>query len=187
MAVRRVGVEPASEFESNFIEAELAVSMLEEIPASIWCVGNSQVVTELAELEFCVQTAAKLSSENNPAGHIELCVPEVVNANQSSGAKENDDHSSKTLMREALKERESRARPTDYIHKNHNTARRETAGQKLVVDMAAVGAEDGLASEETADDGETGIQERNRKRDQGRGHAQDRGGFLAPENTVTAE
>src|ERR1700676_2790355 len=187
MSIRSVGVETTSAFESNFIEAELAVSMPEDFPALIWCNGSSQVVTERAELEFRVQVAAEFSSENNPAGHIELCVSEVLNANQSSDAKKNDDRSSKTLMREALKERESRANPTGNIHKNDNPAGRETAGQKLVVDVAAIGAEDGLASEETADNGETGIQERNRKRDQGRGHAQDGGGFLAPENTVTAE
>src|ERR1700676_3042937 len=187
MSIRSVGVETTSAFESNFIEAELAVSMLEDFPALIWCNGSSQVVTESVELEFCVQVAAEVSSENNPAGHIELCVSEVLNANQSSDAKENDDRSSKTLMSEVLKERESRTNTTDYIHKNDNPAGRETAGQKLVVNMAAIGNEDGLTSQETTDNGEARIQERNRKRDQGRGHAQDGGGFLAPENTVTAE
>src|ERR1700681_1180707 len=169
MSVRSVGVETTSAFESNFIEAELAVSMLEDFPALICCNGSSQVVTERTELEFSVQVAAEVSSEKNPGSHIELCVSEALNANQSSDAKENDDRSSKTLMRVALKERESRAKPTGYIHKNDNPAGGKTAGQKLVVDVAAIGAEDGLAPEETADDGEAGIQERNRKRDQGRG------------------
>ena len=111
----------------------------------------------------------------------------MLDANPSSGAAENDDRSSKTLMHKALKERESRAKSTDYIYKDDNPAGRETAGQKLVVDMAVIGAEDGLASEETADDGEAGIQKRNRECDQGRSHAQDGGGFLAPENAVTAQ
>src|ERR1700686_826110 len=122
MSVRSVGVQTTSTFESNFIEAELTVSMLEDFPALIWCNGSSQVVTERAELEFCVQVAAEVSSENNPAGHIELCVSEALNANQSSDAKENEDASSKTLMRVALKERESRANPAGYIHKNDDPA-----------------------------------------------------------------
>src|ERR1700686_3651024 len=122
MSVRSVGVQTTSTFESNFIEAELTVSMLEDFPALVWCNGSSQVVTERAELEFCVQVAAEVSSENNPASHIELCVSEALNANQGSDAKENDDCSSKTLMRIALKDRESRANPTDNIHKKHNPA-----------------------------------------------------------------
>jgi hypothetical protein len=187
MSVRSVGVETTSEFESDFIEAELAVSMLEDFPALIWCNGSSQVVTERAELELGVQVAAEVSSEDNPPSYIELCISEVLNANPNSGAKENDNRPSKTLMRKALKERENRAKPTHHIYKDDNPAGRETVGQKLVVDVAAISAEDGLASEETADDGEASIQERNRKCDQGRGHAKDSGGFLAPENTVASE
>ena len=187
MTVHSVGVETAAEFESNFIEAELAVSMFEDFPALIWCNGRSQVVTERAELELGVQAATKGSSENNPAGHSELRVSEVLDANPSSSAEENDDRSSRTLMHEGLKQRESRAEPTDCIYKNDNPAGRETAGQKLVVDVAAVGAEDGLASEETAGDGEAGVQKWDRECDQGGGHAQNGGGFLAPENAVAAQ
>src|SRR6266853_6618721 len=167
MTIRSLGVETASEFESNFIEAEFAVSMSEDFPAPVWCNGSGQVVTERAELELGVQVKAEVSSENNAAGHIELCVSEMLDANQSSSTKENDDRSSKTLMRKALKERESRAKPTDHIHKNDNPPGRETAGQKLVVDVTVIGAADGLASEETADDGEAGIQKWNRECDQG--------------------
>src|ERR1700692_140532 len=50
-----------------------------------------------------------------------------------------------------------------------------------------IGAEDGLASEETPEDGDAGIQKWNRECDQGRGHAQGGGGFLAPENAVTTQ
>ena len=171
MTVRSVGVETAYEFESNFIESELAVSMLEDFPALIWCNSRSQVVTECAELELGVQLAAEVSSENQAAGHFELRVSELLDANPSSGAEENDNRPSKTLIRKALEKRESRAKPTDYIYKDDNPAGRETAGQKLMVDMTVIGAEDGLASEETADDGEAGIQEWNRECDQGCGHA----------------
>src|ERR1700680_2214422 len=122
MSVRSVIVETTSAFESNFIEAELAVSMLEDFPALIWCNGSSQVATERVELELGVQAAAKGSSENNAAGHSELCVSEMLNANPNSSAKENDDLSSKTLMRKALKERESRAKSADYIYKDDDPA-----------------------------------------------------------------
>src|ERR1700676_5731195 len=98
MSIRSVGVETTSAFESNFIEAELAISMSEDFPALIWCNGSSQVVTERAELEFRVQVAAEFSSENNPAGHIELCVSEVLNANQSSDEKKKDTPPPKPLI-----------------------------------------------------------------------------------------
>ena len=55
------------------------------------------------------------------------------------------------------------------------------------MDVAAIGAEDGLVSEETADDGEPGIEKWNRECHQGRSHAEDGGGFLAPEDSVAAE
>jgi hypothetical protein len=187
MTVRSVSVEAASEFESNFIEAELAVSMLEDFPALVWCSGSSHVFTERAELELGVQVTAELSSENHAASHFELRVSEVLDANPSSDAEENDNWPSKTLMRKALKERESRAKPTDYVQKDDNPAGRETAGQKLVVDVTMIGAEDGLASEETADDCDSGVEEWNRECDKGRGHAQNGGAFLAPENAVTAQ
>jgi hypothetical protein len=161
VTVRGVGVETASESEPNFMEAELAVGMLEDFPALIWCKGSSQVVTERAELELGVQEAAKVSSENHAAGHFELRISELVDSNPSSSAEENDDRSSKTLMRKVLKKRESRTKPTDYIYKNHNPAGRKTAIQKFVVDVAVIGAEDGLAAEEPADDGEAGIQKWN--------------------------
>ena len=187
VTVRGVRVETASGFESNFIEPELAVRMLEDFPALCWCNGSGQVVTEHAELELGVQKAAEVSTENKAAGHSELRISEVLDANPSSGTKENDDRSSKTLMRKALKERESRAEPTDYIYKKDNPAGREAAGQKLVVDVAVVSTEDGLASEEPASDRNSSIQKWNRECDQGRGHAQDSDGFLAPENAVTAQ
>lgn len=187
MTVCCVGVETASKFESNFIEAELAVCMLEDFPALIWCNGSIQVDTERAELKLRVQVTTEVSSENHAAGHSELRVSEMLDGNPRSGAEENDDRSSKTFMEKALEERESRAKSTDYVYKDDDPAGRETAGQKLVVDVAVIGAEDGLTSEETADDGEAGIQERNRECDQGRGHAEDGGGFLAPENAVTAQ
>jgi hypothetical protein len=113
--VRGVRVETASGFESNFIEPELGVRMLEDFPALLWCNGSGQVVTEHAELELGVQKAAEVSTENKAAGHSELRISEVLDANPSSSAEENDNRSSKTLMRKALKERESRAEPTDYI------------------------------------------------------------------------
>ena len=187
MTVRSVGVETASKFESNFIKAEIAVSMLEDFPALIWRDGSSQSLTERAELELGVQLAAEVSSENQAAGHSELGVFEVMDANPSSSAEENDDRSSKTLMGKVLKERESRANSTSYIYEDDDPAGREAAGQKLVVDVAVIGAEDGLSPEETADDGDAGIQKWNRECDQGRGHAQDGGAFLAPENAVTAQ
>ena len=63
-----VGVKVTSEFESNFIETELDVGMLEGFPALIWCKGGSQVFTKCAELEFSVQEAAEISRENNVGG-----------------------------------------------------------------------------------------------------------------------
>jgi hypothetical protein len=171
MTVRCVGVETATEFESNFIEAELAVRMLKDFPTLFCCNGSSQLVTECVELEFGVQEAAEVSSESHAARHSELGVSEVLDANPSSGTAENDDRSSKTLMNKTLKERESRTESTDYVYKKDDPARRETARQKLVVDVAVIGAKDGLASEETADDGEAGIQKWNRECNQGRSHA----------------
>lgn len=115
MTVRSVSVETASKFESNFIEAELAVSMLEDFPALIWGNGSSQVFTERAEPEFGVQEAAEVPSENNSAGHFELRISEAVNSNPSCSAEEDDDRSPKTLMRKALHKRDSRTKPADYI------------------------------------------------------------------------
>lgn len=56
-----------------------------------------------------------------------------------------------------------------------------------MVDVAVIGGEDGLVSEETAEDGDTSIQKWNRKCNKGRSHAQDSGGFLAPEDAVAAQ
>ena len=112
---------------------------------------------ELAELQFSVQMAAELSSENQAASHLEFCVSKVLNANANSDTEKNDNRSSKTFMRKALNERESPAKSADYIYENDNPARSKTAGQKLVVDVAMIGAKNGLASEVTADDGKAGI------------------------------
>src|SRR6202041_921796 len=100
----------------------------------------------------------------------------------SSRAEENDDRSSKTLMGKVLKERKRRANSTSYIYEDDDSAGREAAGQKLVVNVPMIGTEDGLSPEETADDGDAGIQKRDRECDQGGGHAQDGGAFLAPAN-----
>jgi hypothetical protein len=53
-----------------------------------------------------------------------------------------------------------------------------------VVDVAAIGAKDGLMAEETADDGESGIEEGNGEGQKGGGHAEDGGGFLTPEQPI---
>jgi hypothetical protein len=85
----------------------------------------------------------------------------LLDANPSSSTKENDYHSSKTLMSKTLEKRKTRAKSTDYVYEDDNPAGRKTARQKLVMDMAVIGAENRLVSEETADDGEPGIQKWN--------------------------
>jgi hypothetical protein len=187
MTIRGVGIEMSSDFESNLVEAEFAVSSLENFPALIWRGGSSQVSTKRAELKFGVQCAPEVSGENQAAGHFKFRISKVMNANQNSRAEENDDHSSKALVCKALEEGESRAKPANYIYKQGNPAGREPTRQQFVVDVATIGSEDWLVSQETPDDGEASIQDWNRERDQRRGHAHDRGGFLAPENAVTAQ
>ncbi|MGA8234515.1 MAG: hypothetical protein WB795_23765, partial [Candidatus Acidiferrales bacterium] len=144
--------------------------MSEDFPALIGCDGSREVVTERAELELSVQVTAEVPRENHAAGHLELCVSEVLDANPSSSAEEDDHCSSKTLMCKTLKERECRAKSANYIYKNDRPAGRKAAGQKLVVDVAVIGAENGLAAEETTDDRDAGIYKWNRECDQGRGH-----------------
>jgi len=55
------------------------------------------------------------------------------------------------------------------------------------MDVPVIGAEDGLVSEEAADNREPGIQERNRECNQRCGHGQNCGGFLAPDYGITAQ
>jgi hypothetical protein len=106
------------------MEAELTVSVLENFPALIWRDRSSQVFTEGAELEFSIQVTAEVSRENHAASHFELRVSQVLDANPSSDAEENHNRPSKTFVRKALKERESRAKPANYIYKDGNPAGR---------------------------------------------------------------
>ena len=58
-----------------------------------------------------------------------------------------------------------------------DAARGKAAGQEAVMDMAAVPAKDGLATEKAPRDGEGGIEERDGQRNEGSGHAEQRGRF----------
>ena len=91
--------------------------MLEDFPALIWSNGSSQVFTERAELELGVQEAAEGASENNAAGRFELRVSEVLDCQSKlPSAEEDDDRSSKTLMRKVLKRaRQPRKARRSYI------------------------------------------------------------------------
>ena len=55
------------------------------------------------------------------------------------------------------------------------------------MDMAEIGPKDGLMAEKAAHDGQSRIEERNGKGHEGGGHAEDGGGFLAPEQGKAAE
>jgi hypothetical protein len=187
MTVCSVGVELTTEFESDFIETELAVSILQDFPALIRCAGCSQFVSERAELELGFQLAAEVSAKNHTAGHVELRISEVLNSNPNANAKENGNYSAKTLMRKILKQRKSGTETTDYVNKNDNLPGRKATSQKFMMNVASIGAEYGLVAEESADDRESRIQKWNRERDEGSGHAKESDGLVAPKDAVVAQ
>ena len=63
----------------------------------------------------------------------------------------------------------------------------ESAVEQPVVNVVAVGAEDRLAPDEAARDGDAGVEERHREGHQRRGHAQRGGRLLAPDGAEAAE
>jgi hypothetical protein len=187
MTIRCVSVKTVSEFEPNFIKAEVTVSMLEDFPAPIRRIGSSQLVTEGVELELGFKLAAEVCAKNHTAGHLELRISEVLNSNPNTNAKENCDYSAKTLVRKILKERKSRTETADYVNKNDNLPGCKPASQKSVMDVVSIGTEYRLVAEKSADDRESRIQKWNGERNQGSCHAEESDGLVAPKDAVAAQ
>src|SRR5258705_4535844 len=104
MTVGRICVQTIAEFESDFVESELTVIPLEDLPASIACRGSSQIAPERAQLQLGVQEAPEISVHDNATGHFELRVSKALDADPDSNAEEEDDPFSKRLMGESFQE-----------------------------------------------------------------------------------
>ena len=180
VAVGGVGIGPARQLEFDFVEAEIAVGMVQHLPALVRGDGGGEIIVESDELKLGVEAAAEGAGEDHAAGRIELGVPEVLDADPGAEAEENDDGTGKLLMRNAGEQREPGADAAEAIDEEHDAPRGEAAREEFVVDVAAIGPKDGLMAEETANDGESGIEEGNGKSQEGGSHAEDGGGFRTP-------
>src|ERR1035437_9709579 len=187
VAVGGVGIGTARQLEFDFVEAEIAVRAVQHFPALVRGDGGGEIIGESRELKLGVEAAAEGAGEDHAAGRIEFGVPEVLDADPGAKAEENDDGTGKLLLRNAGEQRESGADAAEPIDEEHDAPGGQAAGEEFVVDVSAIGPKDGLMAEETADDGESGIEEGNGEGQEGGSHAEDGGGFRTPEQPIAAE
>ncbi len=166
-------------------ETEVAVGGFEDLPAVFGGGGGGEAGFEAIEDDVGGEEAAECAAEHEAAGSIEFDEAETLDAEPGDDAEDEDDGDFEMVVGHG--EREDGGDGAETVEEKSGAARGEAAVEETVVDVAAVGGEDGLATEEAADDGEGGVEEGDGESDEGGGHAEDGGGFLAGENAVAAE
>ena len=120
VAVGRVGIETVSQLEFDFVEAEIAVGMVQHLPALVRGDGGGEIIVESRELKLGVEAAAEGAGEDHAAGRIEFGVPEMLDADPGAEAEENDDGTGKLLMRDGGEEREAGTDAAEAIDEEHD-------------------------------------------------------------------
>lgn len=80
-------------------------------------------------------------------------------------------------------DREHRGHPADRIQHQRRAPAAEAAFQQLVVEMAGIAPEYGVAAQKPPRNRKERIQQRDRQRHQGSGHAEESGRLLAPDRS----
>src|ERR1035437_5112283 len=120
VAVGGVGIETVSQLEFDFVEAEIAVGMVQHLPALVRRGGGGKIVAESDQLELSVEEAAEGAAEDQAAGRIEFGVSEMLDANPGAEAEEENDRAYKLLMRDAGEQREAGTDAAEAIDEEHD-------------------------------------------------------------------
>ena len=168
-------------------EPVFAGRLADNIPAIVLARGAGELLFEAGQVQLCVKDAAKGALRHQLLGRAEFGVSQVLNADPGGRAEENNDHAAEPVVVHALHQREDGRDAAHSVQDQGNPARAHAAVEKLVVDVVAVRSEDGLMAQESSADGNAGIEQRDGQRHQRRRHPQHGGGFLAPDNAITAE
>jgi hypothetical protein len=102
--------------------------------------------------EFRAEGAAENTAEKNAANGIELLVSEISNS-QPDGEAEGAHDEGAAAGAGGEKDRQAGEKAGSGIERAGDSARCEPAREQAVVDVSAVGCEDGLAADGAASDG----------------------------------
>src|ERR1035441_5762478 len=147
------------EVEGGRTDAEIAAGLNEGIPALVEGGGGLDGALEAGNGEFAIQDAMEHSAEDHMTGGIELFIAEKVHRQADGDAEQDQRHT--TGVRGTGQEGEGGNRASAGIDHVGSAAGSESPGEEAVVDVTAVGAENGLVAEKAAGDGESGIEEGN--------------------------
>src|SRR5260370_3166565 len=129
--------------------------------------------------------AAEGSLDEHTAGDSKFNVAEVLDPYPGGGAEQDQDEAD--VRRPHGTERQDGKKAGNSVQGEGDLARSESLVEQAVVNMTAVGGEDGLLAEEAADDGQGGVQQRDGQGDHGRGHAEDSGRLFAPQDSIASQ
>jgi hypothetical protein len=175
------------ELHGGLAEATGAAGLHQSTPTFLQRAGNVDGSLQMANGEVGVQGTTEDSAEDHVASGVEFLISEVLDGEPDEGTECDQDEAAKVFSDGTEEDGESGEGSGRGIEDIGNATGGKAAGQETVVDVAAVWAEDGLAAEEAAGDGESGIEEGDGKCNEGSGHAEEGGGFLGPDDAEAAE
>jgi len=180
-----VGVLAAGQAHVDGLESEFLGVVLDDGPAFVGRGGGGEMLLESLEREVGVERPAECAFDKHTAEHSELDVTEVLDADPGDKAEGDDDEAGEVGIHH--EQRGDGAEGAEAVEDEGGSAGGESTVEEAVVDVAAIGLEDGFAAEEAANDGEDSIDQGDGEGHERRRHADDGGGFLTPEDAVAAE
>src|ERR1039458_4702854 len=175
------------ELQFGFAESKATAGLHQSVPTFIHSVGDVDGSFQLADGEVSVQGAAEHCAEDHVTSGVEFLISEVLDGEPDDGTECHRCDAADVVCGGTEEERETGDNSGGGIEDIGDATRGKAAGQETMMDMAAVRAKDGLATEKAPRDGEGGIEEGDGQRNEGSGHAEEGGGFLGPDDAKASE
>src|ERR1019366_8787353 len=175
------------ELQGGFAESKVTASLHQSVPTFIHSVGDVDGSFQLADGEVSVEGAAEDSAEDHVTGGVEFLISKVLDSEPDERTEGDEDDAGDVVGGGTEEEGESGDSSGSGIEDIGDAAGGEAAGEETMVDMAAIRAKDGLATEKAARDGEGGIEEGDGEGEEGSGHAEEGDGFLGPDDAEASK
>ena len=175
------------ELQFGFAESKATAGLHQSVPTFIHSVGDVDGSFQLADGEVSVQGAAEYPAEDHVTSGVEFLISKVLDSEPDEGTEGDEDDAGDVVGGGTQDEGETGDSSGSGIEDIGDAAGGEAAGEETMVDMAAIRAKDGLATEKAARDGEGGIEEGDGEGEEGSGHAEEGGGFLGPDDAEASQ
>jgi len=174
-----------SDGHAETVKAKIRRGALDGGPAVLGGFCGGEPLLQAVQSDSGIEVAAKHSFKEHSGCGSELSVAQAPDTDGDEQAKGDDDNAGELGLHDG--DGADGSGHTGSVEREGDPTGGEASLEKAVMDVAAVGGEDGLPSQEPSSHDEGGIEKRDEERQERGGHPQDGGGFLAPENAVAAE